>query len=323
MGGRAGGEGGKGMARSLVINGDDFGYSPAINAAIVRNHAAGGLTSASLLLNGAAAREAFRLARARPDLGVGWHINLTEGGPVSPPRAVPSLVDRRGLFRPLGAQLRGILAGTARTDELARELAAQLALLLDAGIAPTHVDGHLHAHAFPRVLPLVLGLVARHRIGALRSPRLGVWLPPDATGRSGSPWAGLRPGSALARVAGSRPLGGTLRRLAPYLDRPRAADLARRGIMEADRLYDAAHFLAAVDPPTALATALDAGGGAIMEIMTHPAWNRDPARGAAEGALLNDPRLHIALLAMGIRRVHYGTVRAEASRAAREAIEGR
>ncbi len=302
------------MARSLVINGDDFGYSPTINAAIARNYAAGGLTSTSLLVNGAAAREAFRLARALPGLGVGWHVNLTEGGPASPPHAVPSLVDRRGLFRPLGAQLYGILAGATRTDELARELAAQLALLLDAGIVPTHVDGHLHAHAFPRVLPLVLDLMARHQIGALRSPRLGVWLAPDAAGRVENPWSGLRPGSALARVVGSRGRAGNLRRLAPRLDRPRAAELARNGLVEADRLYDAAHFLSAADPPAALAAALDAGGGALVEIMTHPAWNRDPARGAAESALLNDPRLHAALDAAGLRRVHYGTVRAEAAR---------
>lgn len=313
----------KQMARSLVINGDDFGYSPAINAAIARNYAAGGLTSTSLLVNGAAAREAYRLARALPGLGVGWHVNLTEGGPVLPPHAVPGLVERRGRFRPLGAQLRGILTGATRTDELARELAAQLALLLDAGIAPTHVDGHLHAHAFPRVLPLVLDLMARHRIGALRSPRLGVWLTPGAAGQIESPWTGLRPGSALARVVGSRGLAGNLRRLAPRLDRPRAAELARRGIIEADQLYDAAHFLNAADPPAALAAALGAGGGTIMEIMTHPAWNRDPARGDAESALLNDPRLHIALLARGIRRVHYGTVRAEATRATDDATEGR
>lgn len=302
------------MARFLVLNGDDFGYSPAINAAVARNYAAGGLTSTSLLVNGAAARAAFRLARALPGLGIGWHVNLTEGGPVLPPRAVPTLIDRRGLFRPLGAQLRGILAGTTRTDELARELAAQLALLLDAGITPTHVDGHLHAHAFPRVLPLVLDLMARHRIGALRSPRLGVWLTPDAAGEIENPWTGLRPGSPLARVVGSRHLTGNLRRLAPHLDRPRAAELTRRGITEADQLYDAAHFLSAADPPVALAAALGAGGGTIMEIMTHPAWNRDPTRGAAESALLNDPRLHAALLARGIERVHYGTVRAETAR---------
>lgn len=311
------------MARFLVINGDDFGYSPAINAAVARNYAAGGLTSTSLLVNGAAARAAYRLARTLPGLGVGWHVNLTEGGPVLPPRAVPSLVDRRGLFRPLGAQLRGILTGTARTDELARELAAQLALLLDAGITPTHVDGHLHAHAFPRVLPLMLDLMARHRLGAIRSPRLGVWLTPGAAGQFENPWAGLRPGSALAGFVGSRGLAGNLRRLAPLLDRPRAADVARRGIVEADQLYDAAHFLSAADPHAALAAALGAGGGTIMEIMTHPAWNRDPARGAAEGAMLNDPRLHAALLALGIHRVHYGTVRAEAARATTTPPEGR
>src|SRR3954452_4344148 len=146
---------------ALVINGDDFGYSAAINAAIVRCHVEGVLTSASVLVNQRATREALRLAREYPTLGVGWHVNLTEGGPVLPPGAVPTLVDRRGLFRPIGALLPGLVSGQVRRADVERELRAQLALLLDAGLRPTHVDGHLHAHAFPRVLPIVLGLMAQ------------------------------------------------------------------------------------------------------------------------------------------------------------------
>ncbi len=66
------------------------------------------------------------------------------------------------------------------------------------------------------------------------------------------------------------------------------------GIVYADRLFDAARFLSAPDPAAALVTAMTAGEG-LMEIMPHPAWNRDTARGAAEVALLTNPRLRAAL----------------------------
>lgn len=263
---------------ALVINGDDFGYSAAINRAIVEAHEAGGLTSATLLVNQGASREALRLARRYPTLGVGWHVNLTEGGPVLPPGAVPSLVDRRGQFRPLGAQLAGLAGGRVRVAEVERELRAQLALLLDAGLTPTHADGHLHAHAFPHVLPIVLRIMAERRIPALRSPLLGSWLPPRA---------------AAAR-------------LVAWAERRRAMALRRRGVVLAGRLLDASRFLSAPDPVVALVAALERRAGASVEIMTHPAWNRDAARGTAEVALLTDRRLHVALDALGRRRVHYG-----------------
>ncbi len=116
------------------MNGDDFGYSEAINAAVVRCHDAGVLRSASVLVNRPATRAALALARSRPSLGIGFHVNLTEGTPVLSPREVPSLVDQRGFFRPLVPQLAGLSLGRTNLDEVARELSAQFAILCDAGI---------------------------------------------------------------------------------------------------------------------------------------------------------------------------------------------
>ena len=292
---------------SLVVNGDDFGYSATINAAIIRCHEAGVLTSATLLVNGRAARAALRLARDYPTLGVGWHVNLTEGGPAAPPRAVQTLLDRRGLFRPLGAQLAGLLDGTTRAVELERELRAQLAIILDAGIRPTHVDGHLHAHAFPRVLPIVLRIMAEGRIAALRSPLLGAWLAPAGSGTAPTnPFGGLRPDSPLGPLLGSRRLLGAAGWLIPRIERARAGRLRRARLLYADRLLDAARFLAAPDPPLALLAALDTAGDGLVELMAHPAWNRDPEQGASQVALLTDPRLRTALDERGVRRVYYG-----------------
>lgn len=295
----------------LVVNGDDFGYSEAINAAIIRCHVEGILTSTTLLVNQPATRAALRLARDYPNLGVGWHVNLTEGGSVLPPREVPTLTDRHGQFRPIGGLLGGLLGGQISGVEIERELRAQVAIILDAGIQPTHVDGHLHAHAFPRVFPIVLRIVAEHGIKALRSPAIGAWLPPQRTGAAiENPFGALKPGSPLTPLLGSRRVLGLATWLTPQLERARLRQLRQAGIVYANRLFDAARFLTAPDPQAALVAAIMASTDPA-EIMAHPAWNRDATRGAAEVALLTDPRLRTALDERGVRRVYYGELTAE------------
>src|ERR1700729_307855 len=69
----------------LILNADDFGLTAGINRAIGELHAAGALTSATLMANGPAFDDAVRVASAHPTLGVGCHVVLTDGAPVSPP----------------------------------------------------------------------------------------------------------------------------------------------------------------------------------------------------------------------------------------------
>lgn len=267
-----------------MVNGDDFGYSAAIDAAIVRCHTDGILTSATLLVNRPATDDALELARRHPSLGVGLHLNLTEGTPVLPPALVPSLVDRQGQFVSFPRQFSRIATGQARLAEVERELRAQFELVLARGLHPTHVDGHLHVHAYPRVLDLVVRLMADYQVCALRSPLLLAWLPQR---------------SIVGQRVAKRLVGR-------HLLNQRARLLARSPVVRADRLFDLARFLSAADPVerfVAALTTLPAGG---VEVMAHPAWNRDAPRGASEVALLTDPRLRAAIDARGIERVHYG-----------------
>ena len=54
----------------LIVNADDFGLTPGINAGIVTAHEQGIVSSTTLMVHGAAAEEAAAWARARPALGV-------------------------------------------------------------------------------------------------------------------------------------------------------------------------------------------------------------------------------------------------------------
>ena len=98
--------------------------------------------------------------------------------PLLPPAEVPSLVDRRGQFYPFPAQLLRIVSGRARLDEIEREFRTQIAFMIARDHPPTHVDGHLHAHGYPRVAPLVRGLLVEYGIGALPGMMQTVSLPP-------------------------------------------------------------------------------------------------------------------------------------------------
>ena len=67
------------VSSQVVLNADDFGRSTSINAAVLRAHEQGVLTSASLMVAEAAADEAVAIARSHPDLAVGLHVVVVAG----------------------------------------------------------------------------------------------------------------------------------------------------------------------------------------------------------------------------------------------------
>jgi len=160
------------MPARLIVNADDFGLTRGINRAVAELHAAGALASATLMANGPAFDDAVAIARANPLLGVGCHVVLTDGSPVSPPEAVPTLIGSDGRnFRPkLAKFLQALIAGRIRAEDIAREALAQIEKLQRAGIAITHLDTHKHTHLFPMVARSLLDVAERTGIRAIRNP---------------------------------------------------------------------------------------------------------------------------------------------------------
>jgi chitin disaccharide deacetylase len=165
------------MAPRLIINADDFGLTPGVNRAIAELHQARALTSTTLMATGPAFDDAVAVAHANPTLGVGCHIVLTDGIPVSAPESIPTLIgpDRK-TFRPsLIDFVQALLRGKIREDDIEREAGAQIQKLQLAGIQVTHLDTHKHTHLFPAVLRPLLGLAERYRIDAIRHPFEQSW----------------------------------------------------------------------------------------------------------------------------------------------------
>lgn len=172
------------MSRRLIINADDFGLTEGVNRAIAELHDAGAVTSATLMAAGPAFAHAVDLARARPRLGIGCHVVLTDGIPVSPPRSIPSLMARNGrTFRPgLGGFLAALLSHQIDPGEIERESIAQIRRLQAAGLAVTHLDAHKHTHIFPAVLTALLGAARHTGVSAVRNPFEQPWAFPLSNG---------------------------------------------------------------------------------------------------------------------------------------------
>lgn len=165
------------MPARLIVNADDFGLTAGINRAVAELHEAGALSSATLMANGGAFAHAVQVARVRPRLGVGCHVVLTDGIPVSPPESIPTLADAAsGTLRPkLVDFISALVTGRIREDDIATEALAQVLKIQAAGITITHLDTHKHTHLFPAVLRPLLRVAEQTGIAAIRSPFEPSW----------------------------------------------------------------------------------------------------------------------------------------------------
>lgn len=235
------------------MNADDFGLTPGVNRAIIELHAAGLVTSTSLMARAAATDEAIELARATPSLGVGCHVVLVDGEPVLPPEQIPSLVDlRTGQFpQTLRAFLLRLFTGRIRAEEIEAEAAAQIAHLQRCGVRLTHIDTHKHVHVFSAVLRPVLRAARAAGIRAVRHPFEPEWAVRAAIGA---------PLARVVQIAALRPLEPRSRKI-----------LTKEGFVTSDGTIAVAGT-GSLDAATlrSLLRQLPAG---TWELVTHPGYN--------------------------------------------------
>ncbi|MBX7220814.1 MAG: ChbG/HpnK family deacetylase [Blastocatellia bacterium] len=173
--------------RRLIVNADDFGMCHGVNTGIVAGHTNGIITSATLMANGDAFDEAVALAKAHPTLGVGCHLVLLGGRPVTNPRLVPSLLEPDGTFNnDFGTFTRRLVTGKLKVTEIICEFRAQIEKIQAAGLQLTHLDSHKHSHAHPLVLDAMLQVATEFGIPAIRNPFERFWRAPLKTLETGS-----------------------------------------------------------------------------------------------------------------------------------------
>jgi chitin disaccharide deacetylase len=260
----------------LIVNADDYGLTSGTNQGIERAHAEGVVTSTSVMVNQIASEQAADLRRRHPELGIGIHLTLTLGEPVSDPGRVRSLVDPDGrLFEraELLARLRG---GSLVAADVARECSAQLERLRLLAVKPDHWNVHQHVQEYAPIGAAVASAMAEAGLRVARNPRR---LP-------------IQPGLSPAGIAAAL--------------RARRRVAGQRAITALHRTPDA---LLDIHPAgwTAVAASLPAG---VLEAICHPSEPEvelarlTPAlttRRVDELAALLAPTLRHALCARGAR----------------------
>lgn len=140
------------LARSLIVNADDYGLTGGVSRGILEAHRRGIVTSTTLLVNRPVDRGLIDELKAS-GMGVGLHMNLTLGPPVAPAKRVASLVDGEGRFVRDAREA----AQRAHKDEARIELGMQIDEFRKImGRFPTHLDSHHHVGRHEPILELVL-----------------------------------------------------------------------------------------------------------------------------------------------------------------------
>jgi chitin disaccharide deacetylase len=154
--------------RRLIINADDFGISRSVNDGIVEAAQAGGITSASLMVNLPDSADAVGRARQCRGMSVGLHFNLTVGNALTGRSSLTQ--GKTSEFYPLPRLLAAASLGMIDAADVERECLAQIDRMTRAGFPPTHLDSHRHVHTHPSIYPAVLRAVQARRIPHLRVP---------------------------------------------------------------------------------------------------------------------------------------------------------
>src|SRR5215212_10143573 len=150
--------------KQLIINSDDYGRTPEISHGIREAHLHGVVTSTTCMMNIPTTADDIAIAlKEAPNLGMGVHLVLTMGRPISAPESIASIVDENGDFfkyTPFTERLAQL-----HMDEVKAEWRAQIeAFIGAAGRNPTHLDSHHHSSYFsPALFRGMLELVQEYR----------------------------------------------------------------------------------------------------------------------------------------------------------------
>ena len=278
--------------KSLIVNGDDFGYSSEVNAGIIRAHREGILTSTSLMVAEVARDEAVALAKDCPALDVGLHQVVCMGRSVLAPAEIAPVVDALGRFsnKPVLSGLRYFFTPGIR-EKLKAECRAQIELHLKLIGYLNHIDGHLNFHVHPAIAPILIDLAHEYKVPCIRMPAEPVFTT-LAISRE-------RAAAKLLEAVIFRTLSRRARRMA-----------AARGIKSSDRLFGL-HQTHHITEDYVLGV-MDRLPDGLTEIYFHPAMDiggTPPAPSSQrETEVLTSARVREAAASHGIHLTTFGEV---------------
>jgi hypothetical protein len=135
------------MSKFLIVNADDFGLTQGITRGIIDGANNGIITSTSVLINEMIYEKISVDKEDCSKLGVGLHLNITQGRPILPAVDVTSLVSLDGYFK----KPEQLFAHPDKIHpaQVEKEWRAQIAAFRTNFGIPDHLDSHHHVHLYP------------------------------------------------------------------------------------------------------------------------------------------------------------------------------
>lgn len=124
----------------IIVNADDMGYTKSISEGIIEGYKQGIVSSTTVMCHMPYAAAVPALIADCPQLGVGVHLTLTCGRPLTD---CPDLTDEDGSFY----KYRTFFQKKADRQQVYREFKAQIEKFIAIfGRRPTHIDSHQGCH---------------------------------------------------------------------------------------------------------------------------------------------------------------------------------
>ncbi|SNB46588.1 hopanoid biosynthesis-associated protein HpnK [Geobacter sp. DSM 9736] len=279
--------------KELIINADDFGLCSSVNDAVLKGWREGILTSASLMMGGAACAEAVQLAQENPGLQVGLHLTLVQGRAVESHSGFPTIAAHDGSFStdPVLSGMRFFFIKQLR-KQLRREIEGQLKAFAATGLRLSHIDGHLNIHLHPTVFHILRELMPEYGIRSFRLTRERL-----------RPNLAIDRGRIFGKAADAFIFSQLSQRSRPWLDQV--------GISYADEVKGLLSSGGMTEEY--LLAALDGLGEGLTEIYFHPGSRPCPEiarwmpdyRHEEELAALTSPRVKQKMSELGVRLRNY------------------
>ena len=149
----------------IIVNADDLGMDATVNDAIFELMTARLISSATILANGPAMRDAVARLHLFPACSFGVHLNLTQFHPLTGGTAATVLTGGTGQ---LSRSIEHAVPTMALLHAAFEECCAQIDRLADAGVHISHFDSHNHVHTRPHIFPVLKALQKRYRMRKVR-----------------------------------------------------------------------------------------------------------------------------------------------------------
>ncbi len=152
--------------RVVIIHTDDIGMCQASVAAFAHLNEVGIISSGAVMAPCPWFLQAAQFARQHPQADLGVHLTLTSEwqtyrwGPLSTRDPASGLLDAEGYFPHRSHEIQS----NGHPAAVQRELEAQVQLMLQMGMQPTHIDTHMGAVAHPKFMAAYLQTAWRYHL---------------------------------------------------------------------------------------------------------------------------------------------------------------